>query len=101
MVQSDMMPVAQVALARFDGKGQVQSYATIQSTRRGGGLSLSGKYSIEGSCVGHADLESPDGIAVVRRFVIVHGGSEIETLEIFPVTDSRPAYSMSFTQRKL
>jgi hypothetical protein len=94
-------PLTQITLVRFDGKGEVKIYSTIQSTKRGGGLNVSGKYFIEDSCVGRAELHSTDGSVVMWRFVVVHGGNDIETLETFPGTDSRPVYSMSFTQKKL
>lgn len=95
-------PFAQVALVKFDGEGKVVVTARVQYHGQISNVTYSGTYKIQSGCTGSADFFEGGGTQSLRwEFVVVSSASEIETLALFPKTDSRPLFSTNFKQERL
>ncbi len=46
-------------------------------------------------------VDTNGSVVLTWNFVIVHGGQEIETIVLMAATQTRPLYSITFTQKKL
>jgi hypothetical protein len=95
-------PFAQVGLVNFDGAGNVVVTARVQTQGNIASAKYSGTYKIDATCSGTAIFSDSNNNPTMRwEFVVVNSGSEIETLSLFPKTDSRPVFSTNFKQKKV
>jgi hypothetical protein len=94
------VPISQVAVITYDGKGVVNFRATQQDHGSLTPIALYGQYEIKDNCVGKAFFKDRDGAVVEWRFVVVQGGSQVETLALQPASGGRPQYSLTFSQKR-
>lgn len=95
-------PFAQVGLAKFDGAGNVIVTARVQTQGNIASVKYSGTYKIDAACAGTASFSDTNNNLTMRwEFAVVGSGSEIETLALFPKTDTRPVFSTNFEQKKI
>jgi len=95
-------PFAQVGLVYFDGAGNVVVTARVQTQGNIASVKYSGTYKIDGVCAGTATFSDSNNNPTMRwEFVVVSSGSEIETLSLFPKSDTRPVFSTNFKQKKV
>lgn len=88
-------------MATYDGQGTVKVSVGFQYQGKTSPFNFSGSYEIGGNCSGKAVFKDSNGEdALLWNFVIVHGGQEIETIALRPAQQSRPMYSLTFTQKK-
>jgi hypothetical protein len=95
-------PFAQVGLANFDGAGNVVVNVRVQTQGNINSAKYAGTYKIDATCAGTASFYDGSNNPTLRwEFVVVGSGSEIETLSLFPKTDTRPVFSTNFKQKKV
>jgi hypothetical protein len=95
------VPLSDLAVVTYDGEGKIAVQARIQYHGKLSSEKLSGTYGVGRDCTGTASFRDPDGAIILTwNFFVVHGGEEIETLEVRPATPTRPMYSLIFTQNK-
>jgi hypothetical protein len=94
-------PVSHVATANYDGQGNVTVNARVQYHGKISPVNFSGSYEVGTDCTGSAKLHDSDGnILLAWAFVIVHKGEEVETIAVRAASQSRPMYSLTFSQKK-
>jgi hypothetical protein len=95
-------PFAQVGLVSFDGTGNVVVTARVQTQGNIASSKYSGTYKIDVACSGTAIFSDSNNNPTMRwEFVVVSSGSEIETLSLFPKSNTRPVFSTNFKQKKI
>ncbi len=95
-------PVSHVATALYDGQGNITVRARVQYHGKTSPLIFSGLYDVQSDCTGTAQLHDSAGkILLTWTFVIVRGGEEVETIAIRAASQSRPMYSLTFSQKRL
>ena len=94
-------PASQVGFVTYDGQGTVKVSMGVQYQGKTSPFDFSGTYEVNSNCSGKATFKDSDGAeALVWNFVIVHGGQDIETVALRAAQQSRPMYSLTFTQKK-
>jgi hypothetical protein len=94
-------PASQVGMVTYDGQGIVTVSMGVQYQGKTSPFNFSGTYDVNSNCTGKASFKDTDGAeALIWNFVIVHSGQEIETIALRPAQQSRPMYSLTFTQKK-
>jgi hypothetical protein len=94
-------PASQVGMVTYDGQGTVTVSMGVQYQGKTSPFNFSGTYDVNSNCTGKASFKDSAGAeTLIWDFVIVHGGQEIETIALRPAQQSRPMYSLTFTQKK-
>jgi hypothetical protein len=93
--------VSHVGIATYDGQGGVTVSARVQFEGKTSPFTFVGIYDVSANCAGIATFKDKNGdVELVWQFVVVRGGEEIETMVLRPPTQTRPMYSLTFTQKK-
>jgi hypothetical protein len=93
--------VSHVGIATYDGLGKVNVSVRVQFQGKTSPFNFAGTYNVASDCTGGATFKDADGtVQLVWQFVLVHGGDSIETMALRPPLQTRPMYSLTFTQQK-
>jgi hypothetical protein len=84
--------MAEVGLARFDGKGRWGHEATLMSNGEVRRLKADGTYRVNADCTGSAELHGAQSQVFTLDFVILNGGSEV--IQVATRTDRSVTWEM-------